>query len=483
MEKTKIIYRFLDADLCVDPTALQEIAKQENPSEFVERFIDTTEKKGIVTIKDIQSFDVVVRRGRKRLAEEYESEIQIRDLAEDSPAKGSLDGFVEYFNSRYEKGVKVFKERNHLKGVITISQVLESGKSNEVKTIGLVNEIRKSKKGNTIVLIEDPTGVIPVIILSTDGELTALSRKIVQDDVVCVEGVTDSGKGEIILAKDISLPDVPINRTPRNGKEPLSIAMISDIHIGSYEFMEKEFLRFINWLKGDIGNQKQRELAESVKYLVIAGDVVDGVGIYPGQIEDLKIKDIYEQYRKLSTLLELVPDHIEIIIGPGNHDATRQAEPQPAIFEDFATELYSNPQIQMVGNPCYATLHDTSVLIYHGRSMDDIISTIPGMSYSRPEDAMLELLKKRQLVPIFGEKVPVSPRGVDCLFIDEIPDILHAGHVHTTGVHNYRGVNIINSGAFQSQTEFQKKLNLHPDPGKVPIYNIKTKKTVVMKFT
>ena len=483
MDKAEIICRFLDADLCVHPNVLQEITRQENPSEIVERLISSSEKKGsIITLDDMQSLEVVVKKGKRRPAEEYDAEIELRDASKDSNRKGSLEGFVDYFRSRYEKGSKVFRERKHLFDSLSVERVLEYSGKTDVKVIGLVDDIRKSKKGNLVLILEDPTGTIPVVIPSSERELVDIARTFVQDDIVCVEGFTGSEKGGIVIAKGISLPDVPFAKSISQRDVPLAIAMISDIHVGSYEFMEKEFLRFLKWLNCEIGNSKQQELARKVKYLVIAGDLVDGVGIYPGQIEDLCIKDIYEQYRTLSGFLELIPDYIEVIISPGNHDATRQAEPQPAIFQDFAEGLYSDANIHMVGNPCYAAVHDTSVLIYHGRSMDDIISKVPGMSYSKPEAAMLNLLRKRQLVPIFGEKVPVSPGDVDSLFIDSVPDILHSGHVHTTGVLNYRGVTLINSGAFQSQTEFQKRLNMHPDPGKVPVFDISTRNTTIMKF-
>jgi DNA polymerase II small subunit len=436
----------------------------------------------VITLDDLKELEVVVKKSKKRFAEEYDSEIKLNDVASNSPRNGSLEGFLECFNNRYKKGVKVFKERKHLFDSLSVEQILGVEGNSEVKVIGLAESIRRSKKGNIIIMIEDPTGVIPAVVLKSDKELVEVTRNIVEGDMVCVEGVTGSREGGIVIAKDISLPDVPFSNSNKRSNVPLAIAMISDIHVGSFEFMEKEFNKFLKWLNGDLGNNKQRELAQKVKYLVIAGDLVDGVGIYPGQVEDLAIKDIYKQYKKLSELLELIPNHVEIIISPGNHDATRQAEPQTPIFEDFAAGLYSNPMIHMVGNPCYATLHGTNVLVYHGRSMDDIISKIPGNSYSKPEKAMLCLLKKRQLVPIFGEKVPVSPGNIDCLFIDEVPDILHSGHVHTTGVSNYRGVTLVNSGAFQSQTEFQRKLNMQPDPGKVPVYDLSTRSTTIMKF-
>ena len=486
MDESDIICRFLDAELCLHPNVLEQISSMEDPSEVVERLISSTEGNGrIITPEDVRALktEVIVKKGRRRIAEEYDSEIELRDVSKNASSRGCIEGFVEHFNSRYEKGLKVFRERKHLIDSHTVEQALAAGGKSDVKIIGLVESVRESKKGNTIIFIEDPTGVVPVVVLKSDRELAEFARTIVNDDILAVEGVTGSREGGIVIAKTLSFPDVPYQRATESRSEPLAIALVSDIHVGSFEFMEKEFLRFLKWLNCEVGSSRQRELAERVKYMVVAGDLVDGVGIYPGQIDDLNIKDIFSQYKRLSELFDMIPDYIEIIVGPGNHDATRQAEPQTPIFEDYAPELYENPMIHMVGNPCYARLHGTSVLAYHGRSMDDIISKVPGNSYSEPDKAMLNLLKKRQLVPIFGEKVPVSPGTEDCLFIDEVPDILHCGHVHTTGVQSYRGVTIVNSGAFQSQTDFQKRLNMQPDPGKVPIYEISTRKTTIMKFT
>jgi DNA polymerase II small subunit len=246
--------------------------------------------------------------------------------------------------------------------------------------------------------------------------------------------------------------------------------------------LETEFLKFIKWLNGDLGNVKQRQLAERVKYLIVGGDLVDGVGIYPGQENELVIKDIHEQYNKVTEYFSSIPEHIEIIVIPGNHDATRQAEPQPAISEEFIPRFYQDPRIHMVGNPCYVNLHGVEVLTYHGRSLDDIVSTIPNLSYSKPENAMLPLLKKRHLSPIYGGKVPLSPESYDYMLIEEVPDIFHFAHVHTVGVANYRGTTLVNSGTFQEQTSFQRRLNMRPDPARVPIIDLQTHRTTLMKF-
>jgi len=210
------------------------------------------------------------------------------------------------------------------------------------------------------------------------------------------------------------------------------------------------------------------ELAENVKYLVLAGDVVDGVGVYPDQEKELTIMDIYEQYEEAAAQLDRIPKHIKIILSPGNHDAVRQAEPQPALPKEYAS-LFSNNVIH-VGNPAMVDIGGVKVLMYHGRSLDDIMTKIPRLDYSRPHEAMEELLRRRHLAPMYGGRSPIAPERDDYLVIDDVPDILHCGHVHTYGTSFYRGVFVVNSSCWQSQTEFQKKVNLNPMPGIVAVY-------------
>src|SRR5947199_5998719 len=56
------------------------------------------------------------------------------------------------------------------------------------------------------------------------------------------------------------------------------------------------------------------------------------------------------------------------------------------------------------GNPSLLSLEGVRVLAYHGRSMDDLVSAIPGLSYQRPLDGMKAMLRLRHLAPIYGGK-------------------------------------------------------------------------------
>ena len=104
-----------------------------------------------------------------------------------------------------------------------------------------------------------------------------------------------------------------------------SIVFLSDVHIGSLTFLEDAFTRFIDWINCEFGNEEQVKIAESVKYLVIGGDIVDGIGVYPNQEKELAIKDITQQYNEAARFLGNIRSDIKIIIAPGNHDASRVA--------------------------------------------------------------------------------------------------------------------------------------------------------------
>ncbi|MEE9610401.1 MAG: DNA-directed DNA polymerase II small subunit [Desulfatiglandales bacterium] len=512
MDEMEIIAKFIDSNICLHPSVFEELrgknedeinriiahAGTECPDVMTLEYLKSLEegmlngKAGAVTqdTKSEEPPEVEIARRKKRgLAEEHDSELEIRwekDVTRQPSSEGKLESFIEYFNYRYETLAKILRARDPLRDAATIEWAQKSSKNSEkykteVKIIGMVNDVRPTKKGHVLIELEDPTGVIPTLVLNSDRELIEASRELMKDEVIGIEGTTSKGK-DLVIIREIFFPDVPVRKGLKKSDVPLAMAMLSDIHVGSEKFLEDDFLKFLKWLKGDLGNQKQRELAQRVKYLVIGGDLVDGVGIYPEQERELKIKDIYQQYAKMAEYLTQVPDHIEIVVIPGNHDAVRQAEPQPAIMEEYAKALYDDPRIHMTGNPSFIKTHGVEVLSYHGRSLDDVISTIPGTSYANPDKAMLALVKKRHLAPVYGGKVPLAPVAMDFMLVDEVPDIFHFGHVHAIGVSSYRGTVVLNSGTFQEQTSFQRKHNVVPTPSQVPIIDLQAQRTTIMRF-
>jgi DNA polymerase II small subunit len=96
---------------------------------------------------------------------------------------------------------------------------------------------------------------------------------------------------------------------------------------------------------------------------------------------------------------------------------------------------------------------------------------------------MMEILvRKRHLAPIFGDKTPLAPEHRDWLVIDEVPDIFVTGHVHLTGARSYKSVTLLHDSAWQSQTDYQRMMNLVPDPARVPVVNLRSREVSLVQF-
>ena len=308
-----------------------------------------------------------------------------------------------------------------------------------------------------------------------------MANEIVLDEVVGIKGQL-SKNDDLLVIQNIIFPDVSIQKERHKSDVPICAAFLSDIHLGSKEFMEKQWQAFLRWINGEIGNSRQRDVAGKIKYLVIPGDVVDGIGIYPNQDKELLIMDLYKQYEALADQLRLIPDHISIVMQPGNHDAVRPAEPQPT-FEREIQDLFSGKDITFVGNPCYFSLHGVEILSYHGQSLLDFATNIQRLRYNEPVEIMKVMLKKHHLAPSYGGYTPLAPEHLDYMVIDKVPDIFVTGHVHLAMIGEYRGVTLINASSWQDQTSYQKMLNFIPDPAKLPIADLRTGNVTMMDFS
>ena len=393
------------------------------------------------------------------------------DITGRSTCVGDYDDFVCYFRDRYSKIREILSRRLNSRPIESLGK---STSGREVSLIGMVMDVRNTAKGNRVIELEDPTGMI-VAVIQKDAEVYEQSSLIIPDEVIGVTGISD-GNGRLFV-KSLLWPDMP-NQTAPLEKGSGYALLISDLHVGSKYFMDDAWQRFAQWLNGEVDDPSG--LASQVEYMVIAGDLVDGIGIYPGQQNDLAIMDIYDQYIAAAERLNAIRKGIKIIIAPGNHDIVRQAEPQPSLPDDV--QKYFHGDMLFVGNPAWVTLSGVSVLIYHGRSIDDLVLRLPGISYAAPEKAMIEMLRRRHLSPIYGSRVSIAPEHEDHYVISRPPAILHCGHVHTVGIARYKGVAVINSGTWQSQTDFQKKMNIQPIPAVVPIVDLATMKVRKLIF-
>lgn len=427
-----------------------------------------------------EPIDQISLRSSKPLAEEEGSNIEIiEDPTNKISSLGNVEDFKHYFRDRFEKISYILRKHLDARNATSIDKALEATPKEKVKIIGMV---MNKKEGNRFLIMEvDDLESSAVVLVPKDRDhrLLDIAQGIMQDQVLCVEAIR--GSGELLIATNFIFPDVPERKTNR-AKIPIYAALVSDIHLGSKTFLEDSFEKFILWLNGKAGSPNQIEIARKVKYLLIAGDLVDGIGIYPRQEEELVITDVYKQYELLAQYIEQIPDYIDVVIVPGNHDAVRQALPQPAISKDYAKPIYEVKNVISLGNPSKIRLHGVTFLIYHGRSLDDVLATLPNLDFQKPEKGMEYLLRNRHLAIEYGKRTSIAPLQEDLLVIDEPPDVFQAGHIHVLKHEIYRGTLIVNCGAWQSQTNYQKRMGLMPTPGILPLVNLQTLKTSLIDF-
>ncbi|MBP2134361.1 DNA polymerase II small subunit [Methanomicrobium sp. W14] len=495
--KGEIIRRFLEADLQVHPDVVIAIQESNDPS-LIDEIIKNVPKEAPVAlprhIPGYKNKDFEPPPPRMKIpvpkpeeAEEAKETDGTRfvsgadfEIVYGKPEehKNGVDytDFIYYFRDRYEKLSKMLRGRGDPMPISALTQTTRY-RQQTVTITGMISEVRNTGKGHRIAVLEDPTDTINVLFYNPQNgssnytkkdpekekkrqEVYEEAERLIPDEVIMVKGSL-SNEGTIVFADELFRPDIPLRNAPYKCPNPAKAVFISDVHVGSNTFLSEQWERFSDWLH-----------TCDAKYLLIAGDLVDGIGIYPDQDKELTVPNIYKQYEIFAKMLSKLPENLDIIISPGNHDAIRGSEPQPALPDVFTEHFPKN--VTLVENPAMVNLQGVRVLMYHGRSYDDLISMIPGASYNHPEEMMKEMLIRRHLACTYGLRTPIYAAKEDRLIIDPIPEIFHTGHVHICGLMKYRGVLCINTGTWQSQTSFQKQMNIQPTPARAFVVDLHT---------
>lgn len=390
------------------------------------------------------------------------------DITGKSRGTGEFDDFRKLFEDRYERMVNLLD--NRVGGARRVSDIHPRRHGGESLTVvGIVWDTFVSKNGNYFIDLEDPSTNELMRVGWTDDWIKESFEQVIPDEVIAVRGnlAEDGdimwGDGEVRRGRPpIMFPDVPRKKSRDRPDTKIQAAMISDVHVGADEFYPSYWNSFVDWIRGD----------PTVKYLFIAGDLVEGVGVYPDQDEELHVLDIHDQYAMMGKMLEQIPDDVTIFAGVGNHDTVRLAEPQPTHPEKF--QKYFPNNVEFVGNPVTIKVDGVSFLMYHGMSINAISEVVPGLDPENPIPIMELLLKKRHVAPVYGKNVRLAPEEEDYLVIDNVPDVLHCGHVHQYSHDTYNGVRMANTATWQGQTGFQKSKGINPDVGYWTVINLST---------
>ncbi len=489
-KKREIINIFMKNGILISSELLSEISDYEHVSRVFESLKSRQTNDLSVAGTDITKLilDTKAQPEMPKAAPQHGS-IRIVYSHKDEPKKREPQDFVDYFSNRYKALEKILKQHHQLNSTISISKIANKKEKEKLAVIGIVSDKQTSKNGNIIITLEDPTGQRRAIVNKNKPALFREAKDIVLDEVIGVVGVAVD---TIIFVNEIIWPDTPTNKELKKAQDEKYCLFLSDLHVGSSKFLPDDFERFLKWVNCEIGNEQQKHIAKNIEYIFIAGDLVDGCGIYPDQDKELITKDIYQQYRECADLLKQIPSHIPLVICPGNHDALRISEPQPPLSKHFAKPLHEMNNAIMVSNPSLINIHSSSsfsgfdVMMYHGYSFDYYVAEVDSLrnqgGYDRADLIMRFLLKRRHLAPSNLSTLYAPDVKTDPLVIERVPDFFLSGHIHKTATANYRNTTLICGSCWQGKTIFQEKVGHNPEPSRVPIVNLQTRDIKILKF-
>lgn len=411
---------------------------------------------------------------------EIGSNIKVLKNIEGNSGNIEVADFVSHFRARFE----ILRDILIKKGFENLSSIRRIGIDNGIFcVIGMVFSKRITKNKNLLIEIDDLTGRSIVLVNRENKDLFERACDLLLDDIVAFKV---SGSSKMLFASDFVYPDAKLERESF-GSDDEFVAFSGDFHIGSKMFLEGNLMRFIDWLNGEVGDDRQRILAKKIKYLILSGDNIDGVGIYPGQEKFLNIKSCKGQYEKLAEILGWIRKDIEIVMCPGQYDAVWVGEPQPAILDKWGGNLNRLENLKLVSNPAMISIKGLKILMYHGASINYFIDEISKIrikyGHRSPTKVVKEILKRRHLAPTHGLMDYIPCKDGDPMVIDTVPDIIATADQHRAEINSYNNILMIASSCWQSRTPFEEKVGNIPDPCKVPLFNLKTREVKIIDFS
>src|SRR3989339_1381987 len=204
-------------------------------------FIDSLDSVNLDEFSDFPVLSKMLLEVQEQPPEEAKTELPETSIkilfSHNEPFKSkNFQDFVSCFNGRYKSIEKIIANRPEMQNITSISRVRAKKDRETVSIVGLVQSKQLTKNGNINVSVEDPTGIINVLVNKNKPELFSLAKDIVCDEVIGVSGVNGD---RIIFSNKIFWPEVPY-RELKKAPKPGYALFLSDMHVGSNKFLGKE---------------------------------------------------------------------------------------------------------------------------------------------------------------------------------------------------------------------------------------------------
>ena len=177
MTKERLINYFFERNYMITPDLFKKI-----PDDFdYENFIKKTnlQKAGSIMSLSEEMFDSFLYKSNININNEIVTKVEIIDPYVDKPKKREVKDFVLYMKARYHALKTILLQRTELSTAVSISKVYSKKPKDAVAIIGLIYKIDKTKNGTYIIELEDPTGIIKIIINAKNEELISIIEELI----------------------------------------------------------------------------------------------------------------------------------------------------------------------------------------------------------------------------------------------------------------------------------------------------------------
>ena len=380
--------------------------------------------------------------------------------------------FIDFFCQRFNIIHEIFLSKN-IKNLTSIRRLSHCNGNYDI--IGMIYNKRITKNKNLLLEIEDLGGKTLILVNRENYKLFKRVEKLVVDDILCFNC---SGSSKMLFLNDFIFPGFS-NKAEKFGNIDNNIAFISDLHVGSKLFLEKDLQRFISWVNGEIGSSRSKKIAKKLKYIVIVGDLVEGVGIFAGQDKFLNIQSYREQYEKLFNLLSEIRKDVEILICPGLHDAVWDGEVQSNIAKKWINIDYFGPNFKKITNPSLVEIAGLKIFINYGINSKRFLGKF-GKNIGI--EGIDEILKRRSLPIVYSES-DFIPEDFNNFVIPEDLDIFVSGGRHRCEIGYYKNILKISTSCWCDKSDFEIRNGFEVDCCRVPVLNLKSKEVKELDFS
>ena len=197
-------------------------------------------------------------------AKDFDLNVDItKTVGADTKASEKVEAFRDLFLDRY-KTIKRYVEMNYdFQDSVSIETIVGnrekySGWDSLGRTIVMVLEAKKTRKGYLRLVVEDTSGEMDAMI---SPEVLERIGTVATDDVIGIEGQL-SKDGGIFWVRHVVFPQMIKKDKSEEECDPVSAAFISDIHRGADNFLDREWNKMLDWLNSD------DPMAQNIGYLV-----------------------------------------------------------------------------------------------------------------------------------------------------------------------------------------------------------------------